>query len=155
MYELINNIKIVFFIKVIMSNNNDIILINKNEKKGAELLTTNSFFKDLIGIMKNTEFKNFYSKYFKDWTDIQTMIFYMKLYTTIEYEYNSRFSTQISDNLMTYTLHNVMTNTNTRSVAMSLFRDFKDLNHSRTYDFRTLIQFNNINTDTNELFIEN
>ena len=138
-----------------MSNKNDIVIIDKNETKGAEILTTNPFFKDLIGIMKNTEFKNFYSKYFKDWTDIQTMIFYMKLYTTIEYEYNSRFSTQISDNLMTYTLHNVMTNTNTRSVAMSLFRDFKDLNHSRTYDFRTLIQFNNINTDTNELFIEN
>ena len=138
-----------------MSNKNDIVLIDKNETKGAEILTTNPFFKDLIGIMKNTEFKNFYSKYFKDWTDIQTMIFYMKLYTTIEYEYNSRFSNQINDNLMTYTLHNVMTNTNTRSVAMSLFRDFKDLNHSRTYDFRTLIQFNNIDTDTNTLFIKN
>ena len=138
-----------------MSNKNDIVIIDKNETKGAEILTTNPFFKDLIGIMKNTEFKNFYSKYFKDWTDIQTMIFYMKLYTTIEYEYNSRFSNQINDNLMTYTLHNVMTNTNTRSVAMSLFRDFKDLNHSRTYDFRTLIQFNNIDTDTNTLFIKN
>jgi hypothetical protein len=131
-----------------MSNKNDIVLIDKNETKGAEILTTNPFFKDLIGIMKNTEFKNFYSKYFKDWTDIQTMIFYMKLYTTIEYEYNSRFSNQINDNLMTYTLHNVMTNTNTRSVAMSLFRDFKDLNHSRTYDFRTLIQFDSINNNT-------
>ena len=138
-----------------MSNKNDIVIIDKNETKGAEILTTNPFFKDLIGIMKNTEFKNFYSKYFKDWTDIQTMIFYMKLYTTIEYEYNSRFSNQINDNLMTYTLHNVMTNTNTRSVAMSLFRDFKDLNHSRTYDFRTLIQFNNIDSDTNTLFIKN
>ena len=136
-----------------MSNKNDIVLIDKNETKGAEILTTNPFFKDLIGIMKNTEFKNFYSKYFKDWTDIQTMIFYMKLYTTIEYEYNSRFSNQINDNLMTYTLHNVMTNTNTRSVAMSLFRDFKDLNHSRTYDFRTLIQFDS-NDNNNTLLIE-
>lgn len=140
---------------IVLIDKNEIVLIDKNETKGAEILTTNPFFKDLIGIMKNTEFKNFYSKYFKDWTDIQTMIFYMKLYTTIEYEYNSRFSNQINDNLMTYTLHNVMTNTNTRSVAMSLFRDFKDLNHSRTYDFRTLIQFNNIDTDTNTLFIKN
>ena len=141
--------------EIVLIDKNEIVLIDKNETKGAEILTTNPFFKDLIGIMKNTEFKNFYSKYFKDWTDIQTMIFYMKLYTTIEYEYNSRFSNQINDNLMTYTLHNVMTNTNTRSVAMSLFRDFKDLNHSRTYDFRTLIQFNNIDTDTNTLFIKN
>ena len=140
---------------IVLIDKNEIVLIDKNETKGAEILTTNPFFKDLIGIMKNTEFKNFYSKYFKDWTDIQTMIFYMKLYTTIEYEYNSRFSNQINDNLMTYTLHNVMANTNTRSVAMSLFRDFKDLNHSRTYDFRTLIQFNNIDTDTNTLFIKN
>ena len=136
-----------------MSNKNDIVIIDKNETKGAEILTTNPFFKDLIGIMKNTEFKNFYYKYFKDWTDIQTMIFYMKLYTTIEYEYNSRFSNQINDNLMTYTLHNVMTNTNMRRMAMSLFRDFKDLNHSRTYDFRTLIQFDSINNN-NTLLID-
>jgi hypothetical protein len=113
------------------------------ENKGKEILQKNSFFNDLVKLMKNAEFKTFYNKYFHDWSDIQTMIFYMKLYTTVEFEYERRFKKQINDEIMTYTLHHVMSNNETRKVAMELFRDFRDLVHSKTYDFRTLIQFNN------------
>lgn len=130
----------------------EITKYNSKEETGKDILQKNSFFNDLVKLMKNTEFKEFYNKYFHDWTDIQTMIFYMKLYSTIEYEYNRRFNNNISDELMTYTLHNVMCNKETRKVAMKLFRDFKELVHSNTYDFRTLIQFND---DTNNLLIKN
>ena len=44
---------------------------------------TNPFFKDLINIMNNSEFKQFYNKYFNDWSDIQAMVFFMKLYCLI------------------------------------------------------------------------
>ena len=118
---------------------------NSKENKGKEILQKNSFFNDLVKLMKNTEFKNFYNKYFHDWSDIQTMIFYMKLYSTIEFEYERRFKNQINDEIMTYTLHHVMSNNETRKVAMGLFHDFRDLVHNKTYDFRTLIQFNNEN----------
>lgn len=130
----------------------EITKYNSKEETGKDILQKNSFFNDLVKLMKNTEFKEFYNKYFHDWTDIQTMIFYMKLYSTIEYEYNRRFNNNISDELMTYTLHSVMCNKETRKVAMKLFRDFKELVHSNTYDFRTLIQFND---DTNSLLIKN
>lgn len=130
----------------------EITKYNSKEETGKDILQKNGFFNDLVKLMKNTEFKEFYNKYFHDWTDIQTMIFYMKLYSTIEYEYNRRFNNNISDELMTYTLHNVMCNKETRKVAMKLFRDFKELVHSNTYDFRTLIQFND---DTNNLLIKN
>tara|TARA_Y100000992_G_C21231867_1_gene475918 strand:+ start:75 stop:470 length:396 start_codon:yes stop_codon:yes gene_type:complete len=130
----------------------EITKYNSKEETGKDILQKNSFFNDLVKLMKNTEFKEFYNKYFHDWTDIQTMIFYMKLYSTIEYEYNRRFNNNISDELMTYTLHSVMCNKETRKVAMKLFRDFKELVHSNTYDFRTLIQFND---DTNNLLIKN
>jgi hypothetical protein len=50
---------------------------------GKKILKDNQFFKDFTNLMRNNEFKQFYQNYFKDWSDIQTMIFYMKLYTTI------------------------------------------------------------------------
>ncbi len=72
-------------------------IIPKNSKTGLNILKENKFFSDFISLMNNSEFKHFYDIYFKDWTDIQTMIFYMKLYSTIEYEYFSRHNCKISD----------------------------------------------------------
>jgi len=129
----------------------DITSYDKNTVVGKNLLSSNPFFKDLVTIMKNTEFKHFYDKYFHDWSDIQTMIFYMKIYKTIEFEYNRRHNSTISDDLMVYTLHGIMTTTETRKIAMQLFSDFKELNHNRSYDFRTLIQFNNLNNNMKKI----
>tara|TARA_B110000285_G_scaffold234213_1_gene310380 strand:- start:1873 stop:2277 length:405 start_codon:yes stop_codon:yes gene_type:complete len=129
----------------------DITSYTKNTDVGRKILSSNPFFKDLVTIMKNTEFKNFYDTYFRDWSDIQTMIFYMKIYKTTEFEYTRRHNSTISDELMVYTLHGIMTTTETRKVAMQLFTDFKELNHDRSYDFRTLIQFNNPNNNMKKI----
>lgn len=125
----------------------DITSYTKNTDVGKKILSSNPFFKDLVAVMNNTEFKHFYDEYFRDWSDIQTMIFYMKIYKTIEFEYNNRYNSQISDEMMVYTLHKIMITNESRKIAMQLFSDFKDLNHDRSYDFRTLIQFNNPNNN--------
>jgi len=83
--------------------------------------------------------------------DATYYIFYMKIYKTIEFEYNRRHNSTISDDLMVYTLHGIMTTTETRKIAMQLFSDFKELNHNRSYDFRTLIQFNNLNNNMKKI----
>ena len=114
---------------------------NKNSQ-GTKLLQENKFFSDFISLMNNPEFKYFYDTYFRDWTDIQTMIFYMKLYSTIEYEYYSRNNCKISNEQMTESLYKIISNTQTRQMAMNLFNDFKvDYNASNT--FRSLLQFDN------------
>jgi hypothetical protein len=120
-------------------------IIPKHSKTGFNILKNNNFFKDFISLMNNTEFKQFYDIYFKDWTDIQTMIFYMKLYSTLEYEYSSRYNCQISDELMTESLYNIISNTQTRQVAMQLFDDFK-VDYNASSSFRSLIKFDNNNT---------
>lgn len=113
---------------------------NNNNSQGTKLLKENKFFSDFISLMNNSEFKYFYDTYFRDWTDIQTMIFYMKLYSTIEYEYYSRNNCKISNEQMTESLYNIISNTQTRQMAMNLFNDFKvDYNASNT--FRSLLQF--------------
>jgi len=111
---------------------------NKEYNNGYKLLKTNPFFNDLISLMKNSEFNAFYDNYFHDWTDIQTMIFYMKLHHTIKYEYNERYGHNISDELMVHSLHEIMTNAQTRKTAMQLFNDFK-LDHDASKSFRTLL----------------
>ena len=72
------------------------------EEIGENILNENKFFGDLCSLMKNVEFIKFYNTYLQEWSDIQCMIFYMKLYSTIEYEYNMRFSHKITDEIMTY-----------------------------------------------------
>ena len=119
-------------------------IYNKNvdiEIVGDNILKTNKFLSDLCSLMKNTEFITFYNEYFKDWSDIQCMIFYIKLYTTIEYEYTNRFKKKISSQAMAYTIKKIMDNEYTRSFALDLFKDFKDISHKHTGSFRTLINF--------------
>lgn len=117
---------------------NDIIQF---EKEGTKILETNKFFHDLCDIMKSSEFMRFYDKYFNDWSDIQCMIFYMKLYSTIKYEYYNRFNKIISDSLMTYMLQKIMSNADTRQFAINLFNDYKENTHTTTLPFRSMLTF--------------
>lgn len=114
------------------------------QEKGKRILDKNSFFSDLCNIMKNVEFVKFYDTYFHDWTDIQCMVFYMKLYSTIDYEYTRRFNDTISNETMTYMLHKIMTNSESRKIAYDLFHDYKKKHgHKSTEGFRKLLHFEN------------
>lgn len=49
---------------------NQLIQFNDKNSKGRQILSDNTFFKDLCNLMKNVEFARFYDNYFKDWSDI-------------------------------------------------------------------------------------
>jgi hypothetical protein len=121
---------------------NQLIQFNDKNRKGGKILSENIFFKDLCNLMKNVEFVKFYDNYFKDWSDIQCMIFYMKLYSTIEYEYKLRFNSEINDETMTLMMHKIMTNGQTRKFAFDVFEKYKnDYNHESSEGFRKELQF--------------
>ena len=102
----------------------------------------NPFFGDLVSIMKNKEFRELYETYFTDWNEIQSMVFFMKLYSTIEYEYQERFNQTISETDMKNMLQNVMTNNVTRKYALELFQEFKfTKDYQKTKQFRSLLDF--------------
>lgn len=128
----------------------------KLEKEGEKILSKNHFFQDFTSLMRNNEFKNFYQNYFKDWSDIQTMIFYMKIYSTVEELYYSQFKKEISDELMTYTLHKIITTNETRKVAMEIFKNFKGdqslIDKNRLTYFKSIIKFESVSSN---LLIEN
>ena len=111
------------------------------EKIGENILNENKFFSDLCSLMKNVEFIKFYNTYLQEWSDIQCMIFYMKLYSTIEYEYNMRFSHKITDEIMTYMIKQIMDDEKLRKFSLTLFNDFKDVSHKKTGVFRKMLNF--------------
>ena len=123
----------------------------KNEEDGKNILKKNKFFQDFTSLMRNVEFRDFYQNYFKDWSDIQTMIFYMKIYSTVEEIYYTKYKQNISDELMTYVLHQIITTTETRKVAVELFKNFKGeksdiVDRTKLTYFESLIDFDKKNT---------
>ena len=123
----------------------------KNEENIKNILKKNKFFKYFKSLMRNVEFRDFYQNYFKDWSDIQTMIFYMKIYSTVEEIYYTKYKQNISDELMTYVLHQIITTTETRKVAVELFKNFKGeksdiVDRTKLTYFESLIDFDKKNT---------
>ena len=118
------------------------VKISVAEKEGSRLLNTNHFLKDLCILMKSSGFAQFHDAHFHDWTDIQISIFYMKLYTTISFEYKNCFKEEISDELMIYMLHKIMTNFKSRHIAYDLFYKYKNqFGHKSIEGFRKLFNF--------------
>lgn len=128
-------------------------LLIQSSIKGEKILNENEFFQDFISLMHNVEFNNFYKKYFQNWSDIETMIFYMKLYKAVDYGYTAKFNSQISSEVMTFLLHKVMTTTSLRKAAFQTFRNFKDSSITDKEIFCKLIDFTVISKEN--ILIEN
>ena len=112
----------------------------------------NVFFTDLIRLMKNDDLQYFYKTYFTDWNEIQSMVFFMKLYSSIEYEYKERFNENMTDDEMSCMLQQVMSNTTTRKIALQMINDYQmTIDYQKTKDFRTLLEFKQPNTTSNLL----
>lgn len=86
----------------------------------------NPFFHDFINIMQNEEFDAFYKTYFQSWSDIQTMVFYMKLYKAVEYGYQQQYQEPINKELMIFVLHRIVTTQELRKEAMTIFNNLKE-----------------------------
>lgn len=121
--------------------------IKDGQDRGDKILSENSFFKDFIGLMQNSSFNDFYNEYFQSWSDIETMIFYMKVYKAVEYGYVTQFYVPIDMSLMTFILHKIMTTTSMRRTAISIFRDSKKRDCSDNEVFCKLLNFNSLKNE--------
>ncbi len=118
------------------NNNMDLVVRNgnadiKNEiiDKGKRILDENNFFKDLDSLM-NSEFREFYNKYFKDFTDTKITLLYMKLYETIQIEYYDKNKVQIEKELLAYIISNLMSDAEIRKKIIESFNNYSE-NSSR------------------------
>lgn len=113
--------------QLILSNNNKEIVYYNNEiiknnikKEGDKILSENNFFKDLDKVM-NSEFRTFYNKYFKNYSDVKITLLYMKLYETLQIEYKERYKTEIEKEYLAFIMKELMTDNSTRKQLMESF----------------------------------
>ncbi len=100
----------------------------KNEiiEKGREILNENCFFNDLDKMMSNSEFRDFYNKYFTDFQDIRLILMFMKLYETLEVEYKNHCGEEISNEAVIYIIKEIMCNNTLRKEVVESFDRFSD-----------------------------
>ncbi len=93
-------------------------------QKGKKILEENDFFSKLDKLMQDKDFREFYDKYFKSYTDIQTVLLYMKLYQTLESEYEKRFDEKIPKELLAFTMKEIFVDNRMRKITMESFNNF-------------------------------
>ena len=121
-----------------MEENNQIIsnkLVNESIEKGKIILKENDFFNDLDYIMSNNNFRLFYDKYFKDFSDVKVVVLYMKLYETIQKEYFEINNTEIEKELLAYIIKELMSDNFTRKNIMNSFNEYENNNNPRNKRF--------------------
>ena len=118
--------------ELIIPLSTDLINNNQNDlkkiaiKKGQKILNKNDFFNDLEFIMSNKIFSSFYKKYFTDFSNIRTIILYMKLYETIQKEYKEKHGYNIEKELLIYIIKELMSNSYSRKNVYDAFYKYCD-----------------------------
>ena len=140
-----------------MNENNILIKNNKLPKeiieKGNKILNENDFFADLDYIMSDNCFRSFYSKYFKDYTDVKVIILYMKLYETIQVEYKERYNQDIKKELLAYMIKELMCDDISRKNILESFNNYINTNNSKDKKYLIDIFENNNNNKLNKYII--
>jgi hypothetical protein len=98
-------------------------------KKGEIILQENDFFNDLDYIMRDNNFRNFYDKYFKDFSDVKIVLLYMKLYETIQKEYFEVNNKEIEKELLAYIIKELMSDNFTRKNIINSFNEYENNNN--------------------------
>lgn len=119
-------------------NKNTEIIVNKTQnfiEKGSEILSENDFFYNLDVIMNDEVFKDFYNKYFKDFSDIKVVFLYMKLYETIQIEYREIHNCEIQKEMLAYMMKELMTENNSRKQIIESFNNYTENKNSSDKKF--------------------
>jgi hypothetical protein len=114
-------------------------------KKGEKILEENQFFNDLDFIMSDNNFRTFYEKYFKDYSDVKIVLLYMKLYETIQKEYFEINKKPIEKEFLAYIIKELMTESYTRNIIINSFNDYENnVNKNKRYILDIFNKKNNV-----------
>ena len=86
------------------------IITNKDNNilEGERILSENSFFKDLVELMENKQFKKFFRKHMSNWVDVKSTVIYMKLYDEFKKKYKKLTKEELEESITVYLLCKLM-----------------------------------------------
>jgi len=116
-------------------NETNLVRVNSLVKKESDniLNDENNFFKKLDDVMRDPIFKSFYEEYFKNFTDIKTVILYMKLYESLTNVYKNNMNHEMPKELLVYTMKTIMEEKDLRRSTVQSFQNFVE-NNKQTLD---------------------
>lgn len=86
------------------------------------------FISSLINVMRNSEFRNFYDENCREpytWSDIEVIIFYMKLVEFIEIKYKEKHGRNPSKDFLYNSVQAIINNNDSRKLTLSMFDSYK------------------------------
>ena len=86
------------------------IITNKDNNilEGERIFSENSFFKDLVELMENKQFKKFFRKHMSNWVDVKSSMIYMKLYDEFKKKYKKITKEELEESITVYLLCKLM-----------------------------------------------
>jgi len=115
--------------------------------KGNKMLDENEFFRDLVALMENEQFKNFFKKHMFDWTSVKSTVIYMKLYNELKTKYKKVTNDELEQSIVVYLLTKIMRDKTLRPVSI---KTIDKLYENGKGDFFNELE-NHINKKDNEL----
>jgi hypothetical protein len=97
---------------------NQIINRDNSKVEGERMLNENEFFKDLVSLMENPEFKRFFKKHLSDWVSVKSTIIYMKLYDEFKLKYKKITDKELEESIVVYLLSRIMRNKELRPFSI-------------------------------------
>lgn len=96
-------------------------------EKAAKLVKNNDFFADLIEIMEDEKFANFFEKYFVDMNEVKISVVYMKLYQEFKKKWKKMTDEELDKKVNVFLIWKMM-----RDKDMNKFALHTVLNHLET-----------------------
>jgi len=97
---------------------NHIINRDNSRTEGERMLNENEFFKDLVSLMENPEFKIFFKKHLCDWISVKSTVIYMKLYDEFKTKYKKITDNELEESIVVYLLSRIMRNKELRPFSI-------------------------------------
>jgi len=97
---------------------NQIINRDNSKVEGERMLNENDFFKDLVFLMENPQFKRFFKKHLSDWVSVKSTIIYMKLYDEFKLKYKKITDKELEESIVVYLLSRIMRNKELRPFSI-------------------------------------
>jgi hypothetical protein len=97
---------------------NQIINRDRSKMQGEKMIKENEFFKDLVSLMENSEFKRFFKKHLSDWISVKSTIIYMKLYDEFKSKYKKITDKELEESIIVYLLSRIMRNKELRPLSI-------------------------------------
>ena len=119
-----------------------LIDISNSNCSSAELLN-NSFYNDLGEIMEDPKYTKFFDKYFSTKLDIQSTLFYMKLYRELQIKYKDRKGIDLNKMTNIAVINYIMNLPELRSSVMKAIID----NYSEDYKIKKVLSDSNLLTN--------